>query len=105
MGKTTAAPSLTRIRLTFLARMLVGIIDLYRWILSPLIGHHCRFHPTCSWYAREAVTVHGVFPGIWYAVKRISRCHPWHDGGIDEVPPLCTKVMPQLTSDPAEHAQ
>lgn len=63
-----------------------GLIRLYQWTLSPLLGPRCRFHPTCSHYAHEAVGRHGALRGSWLAMKRIGRCHPWHPGGIDPVP-------------------
>lgn len=63
-----------------------ALIRLYQWTLSPLLGPTCRFHPTCSHYAHEAVGRHGALRGGWLAVKRIGRCHPWHPGGIDPVP-------------------
>jgi putative membrane protein insertion efficiency factor len=62
------------------------IINLYRYILSPLIGNQCRFYPTCSYYAEDALREYGIFRGLKLAVKRIFRCHPWHDGGYDPVP-------------------
>lgn len=69
-----------------LARALTGLIWLYRRFLSPLMGPHCRFHPTCSAYALEAVRVHGASKGSWLAMRRIARCHPWNPGGVDPVP-------------------
>jgi putative membrane protein insertion efficiency factor len=68
-------------------RLLLGLIKAYRYLLSPLLGPSCRFYPTCSAYAAEAIDTHGVLRGSWLAVRRILRCHPWHPGGIDPVPP------------------
>lgn len=65
-----------------------GLIRLYQWTLSPLLGPRCRFYPSCSRYAHEAVGRYGVWRGGWLALKRIGRCHPWHPGGIDPVPQL-----------------
>jgi hypothetical protein len=62
------------------------LIRLYQWIVSPLIGPRCRFYPSCSNYAHEAIGRFGVLHGGWLAVKRIARCHPWHVGGLDPVP-------------------
>ena len=64
----------------------LGLIWVYRYTLSPLIGFHCRFHPTCSVYAREALVRHGAWRGGWLAVRRLGRCHPWGGSGVDEVP-------------------
>ena len=60
---------------------MVTLIDGYRFFLSPWVGQHCRFDPTCSRYAREAILCHGPLRGAWLALRRLSRCHPWHDGG------------------------
>ncbi len=68
----------------FWAIMLIG---LYRRFVSPLLGDNCRYRPTCSEYAQEALRLHGLFRGGRLAVGRIGRCHPWHDGGYDPVPP------------------
>ncbi|MBI4193691.1 MAG: membrane protein insertion efficiency factor YidD [Betaproteobacteria bacterium] len=67
--------------------VLLALIDAYRLLLSPFFGTQCRFYPTCSSYAREAIEVHGALRGSWLAVKRIAKCHPWHPGGVDPVPP------------------
>ncbi len=62
------------------------LIRAYQLTLSPLIGHHCRFHPTCSAYAHEAIGKHGFFRGVYLASRRLLRCHPFHAGGVDPVP-------------------
>lgn len=62
------------------------LIGIYQAVVSPLLGTRCRFHPTCSAYAREAIERHGLFRGTSLGVKRIFRCHPFHAGGIDPVP-------------------
>lgn len=64
----------------------LGAIRLYQLLLSPLIGNQCRFHPTCSNYAMEAIDRHGVLKGAWLAARRLTRCHPFHPGGFDPVP-------------------
>lgn len=66
--------------------ILIKFIIVYQYIVSPLMGPSCRFTPTCSDYAIEAVGEHGIFRGIWLAICRLGRCHPWHEGGIDLVP-------------------
>jgi putative membrane protein insertion efficiency factor len=68
-------------------RFLLGLITAYRYVLSPFLGPSCRFYPTCSAYASEAIETHGPLRGTWLAVKRILKCHPWHAGGVDLVPP------------------
>ena len=66
--------------------VLKGVIRTYQILLSPVLGNNCRFHPNCSTYAIEAINQHGAMGGAWLAVKRITRCHPWHPGGFDPVP-------------------
>jgi putative membrane protein insertion efficiency factor len=66
--------------------VLVALIRAWRFAISPLYGQVCRYHPTCSAYALEAVTEHGAARGTWLAVRRIGRCHPWAAGGYDPVP-------------------
>ena len=58
----------------------------YRYFVSPLLGPACRFHPSCSQYAEQALERHGLFQGGWLAARRICRCGPWHPGGFDPVP-------------------
>jgi putative membrane protein insertion efficiency factor len=66
--------------------LLLGLINAYQFLLSPWVGHHCRFHPTCSEYAKQAITSYGSMRGAWLALRRLARCHPWHPGGADPVP-------------------
>ena len=63
-----------------------GIIRLYQKLLSPLLGGNCRYLPTCSEYSYEAIGHFGVIRGTWMGVRRVGRCHPWHEGGYDPVP-------------------
>jgi len=65
---------------------LIGLVKFYRLAISPWLGMNCRFQPTCSEYAIEALQKHGVFKGSWLAAKRIGRCHPWGGSGYDPVP-------------------
>ncbi len=67
-------------------RIAVGPVRAYQLFISPLLGPMCRFQPTCSEYMRRAVLTHGVVRGVFLGVKRISRCHPWNEGGYDPVP-------------------
>ncbi|MBC7866186.1 MAG: membrane protein insertion efficiency factor YidD [Gloeobacteraceae cyanobacterium ES-bin-316] len=64
----------------------IFLIKLYQWILSPLLGPKCRYTPTCSHYAIEALTKYGPLKGCWLTIKRITRCHPWGGHGHDPVP-------------------
>jgi hypothetical protein len=75
------------------ARSLLSLIWLYRHSLSPVLpvvcgpGCGCRFHPTCAAYAADAVRTYGAMRGLWLAVRRLLKCHPWHPGGFDPIPP------------------
>ncbi len=64
----------------------VALIRVYQYTLSPFLGPACRFHPSCSEYAYQAIMRHGAFRGLLLAIKRILRCHPFHPGGVDPVP-------------------
>jgi hypothetical protein len=66
--------------------LLIAFIGFYRFFLSPWAGRQCRFTPTCSLYAIEAIKHHGAWCGLWLAIRRIGRCHPWSPGGVDSVP-------------------
>ena len=66
--------------------LLVAVIRFYQYLFSPWIGNQCRFYPTCSEYARLAITEHGSIRGSMLAMRRLVKCHPWHAGGIDLVP-------------------
>jgi len=70
--------------------VLIALIKGYRFLLSPWLGRQCRFHPTCSAYALEAVESHGAWRGLWLALRRVGRCHPFHPGGYDPVPTIKT---------------
>lgn len=74
-----------------MAKILISLIRGYQLIVSPLLGANCRFHPTCSHYMIEAITRFGVMRGAWLGLRRLSHCHPWHEGGLDPVPQLKTK--------------
>lgn len=77
MPKSPSAP---------LAGLLVPLLRAYRYAISPLLGPSCRFHPSCSEYAIEALQRYGAIRGGWLAVRRLLRCHPWHPGGYDPLP-------------------
>ncbi len=72
--------------MTPLARLLALPVHAYRAVFSPMVGHNCRYQPTCSAYALEALEKHGGLKGGWLAARRIARCHPWGGSGIDNVP-------------------
>ncbi len=67
--------------------LLIGLVKAYQLVLSPLLGPTCRYYPSCSAYAVEALRVHGAIKGTWLAGRRLLRCHPWSPGGVDHVPP------------------
>ena len=67
-------------------KLLILVVRAYRYLISPLLGNRCRFYPSCSSYAEEALETHGAARGTWLAVRRVARCHPFHPGGVDPVP-------------------
>jgi putative membrane protein insertion efficiency factor len=73
--------------------MLAALAGYRRWV-SPLLPPRCRFYPTCSAYAAEALRVHGALRGGWLALRRLARCHPFHSGGVDPVPPATSSRPP-----------
>lgn len=70
-----------------LDKVAIKLITAYQYTLSPLLGNHCRFYPSCSHYTQEAIATHGILKGGLLGTRRILSCHPWHPGGIDMVPP------------------
>lgn len=74
--------------------LLIGLLRAYRAVISPLYGQVCRYHPSCSAYALEAVRDHGALRGSWLAARRLGRCHPWAAGGYDPVPAPSSSPFP-----------
>ena len=68
------------------ARAILLLIAAYRYFISPMLGQNCRYYPSCSSYTYEAIQIHGAVKGSWFGIKRICRCHPYHEGGLDPVP-------------------
>ncbi|MFZ4529345.1 MAG: membrane protein insertion efficiency factor YidD [Undibacterium curvum] len=66
--------------------LLLLLLRFYKYAISPMLGQNCRFYPSCSEYAAEAIQLHGAAKGSWLAGKRLCKCHPWHPGGVDLVP-------------------
>ena len=86
--------------------ILLLLVRAYQLGISPYLGQNCRFYPTCSNYAREAIGTHGALAGSALAAKRLCKCHPWHAGGVDPVPPLAGQapspaVLPSSLQPPA----
>lgn len=68
-----------------MTRLLIGLLAAYKYLISPWTGNSCRFYPTCSEYARDAIETHGPLRGTWMTLRRLGRCHPFHPGGYDPV--------------------
>jgi putative membrane protein insertion efficiency factor len=85
-------------------RVLVVAIEGYRRLISPFLGQRCRFYPSCSAYAVEAITTHGALRGGLLAIRRIARCHPWNPGGVDHVPPVGTTHIRPMAESPSSSA-
>ncbi|MES2153332.1 MAG: membrane protein insertion efficiency factor YidD [Pseudomonadota bacterium] len=73
-------------------KLLVWVLRAYQLLLSPMLGQNCRFYPTCSNYSIEAIRAHGAARGTLLALRRVCRCHPWNEGGVDLVPPARDKT-------------
>lgn len=86
-------PGMTDARPGPVARLLVALVGGYRRWISPLLGPHCRFSPTCSAYAGEALVRHGALRGSWLAIRRLVRCQPFSPGGFDPVPPAASATL------------
>ncbi|PWB51053.1 MAG: membrane protein insertion efficiency factor YidD [Nitrosomonadales bacterium] len=69
-----------------MTRILLFLVKAYQYLISPMLGPSCRYTPTCSEYAAQALKKYGALKGVWLSVKRVGRCHPWHDGGYDPLP-------------------
>ncbi|MBZ0106592.1 MAG: membrane protein insertion efficiency factor YidD [Sulfuricella denitrificans] len=69
-----------------MTRILLFLVKAYQYLISPMLAPSCRYTPTCSEYALQALKKYGAIKGGWLSVKRVSRCHPWHDGGYDPLP-------------------
>jgi uncharacterized protein len=85
-------------------RILIRLISGYRYFISPWLGQNCRFYPSCSCYAQEALHTHGSLKGSWLSLRRILRCHPWHEGGYDPVPPAPGFIRQHSCSSQNHHS-
>ena len=82
-----ASSGVVGVVMTALARLLLLLVRTYQLSISPLLPPTCRFYPSCSEYAAQAIRLHGPLRGAWLATRRLGRCHPFHAGGVDPVPP------------------
>jgi len=72
---------------TYSQQLLIGIVRGYQLLISPFLGNNCRFYPSCSAYTIEAMQTHGAIKGLYLGIRRVLKCHPYHEGGMDPVPP------------------
>ncbi|MFD0200033.1 membrane protein insertion efficiency factor YidD [Actinosynnema sp. NPDC091369] len=89
---------MTTVQVNPVVRVLLLPVRFYRKFISPALPPTCRFHPSCSAYAVEALTVHGALRGSWLTLRRLGRCGPWHPGGLDPVPPR-RNAVPDLPAE------
>jgi uncharacterized protein len=89
---------MTTVQVNPVVRVLLLPVRFYRKFISPALPPTCRFHPSCSVYAVEALTVHGALRGSWLTLRRLGRCGPWHPGGLDPVPPR-RNAVPDLPAE------
>ena len=92
---------LARLTVRLPALTVVGLLRLWQLLVSPVYGQTCRFYPSCTAYAMQAVDTHGLVRGGWLAVRRLARCHPWNPGGVDHVPAKRVRV----SAEPVETAR
>lgn len=78
----------------------MALVRAYQYVLSPWLGNHCRFHPSCSHYAHTALERFGAWRGCVLALRRLARCHPWSPGGVDPVPPVLPTAEPAAEPQP-----
>ncbi len=85
-------------------KILIAIIRLYQYAISPYLPPSCRYTPTCSSYAVEAISRFGIFRGGWMALRRVGRCHPWHEAGYDPVPELPEEPVNSTKHNDHQHS-
>jgi hypothetical protein len=100
-GATAAVRAVIRLGVRLPALLVIGVLRLYRVLVSPIYGDTCRFYPSCSAYALGSVTEHGLVRGGWLAVRRLGRCHPWNPGGVDHVPVNARRAARAAAGEPS----